>query len=290
MKMIVAAVFTVLSVFVRPLFLDACTSFAVYSEKTIYGMNFDYKPNLMQFFTISSEMQGKVFHLRPFGFGDVAGMNDKGLFSSCQGLIPEVKSPASRSNDQISTWIFHEKALSRFEQVAQAKDFLKNRQVVQAMGSSLHNFIADRFGDAMVVETGKAENQISGIHDRYHIMTNFPVYQLKGKSYEEAEGVGAERYKVAHRYIKNNLNDFDIDKGLEVLKLAQNKSGIYQTRCSMAFDPNQKTIYISLEGDFDKIWKVSLENQTIETFRGFVSFKRELIPAEGISSSELSEW
>ena len=58
----------------------------------------------------------------------------------------------------------------------------------------------------------------------------------------------------------------------------------------MAFDPNKKTIYISLEGDFDKIWKVSLGTQTIETFRGFESFKRELIPAEGLSAAELLEW
>ncbi len=138
-------------------------------------------------------------------------MNAQGLFSSCQGLIPGEKPPVSRSSDQISTWIFHEKALSRFEQVAQTKDFLKHKQVVQAIGSSLHNFIADRFGDAMVVEVGKTENQISGIQGRYQVMTNFPVYQLKGKSFEEAEGVGADRYKIVHRYIRNNLKGFDID-------------------------------------------------------------------------------
>ena len=33
--------------------------------------------------------------------------------------------------------------------------FLNNKQMVQAMGSSLHNLVADRFGDAMVVETGE---------------------------------------------------------------------------------------------------------------------------------------
>ena len=123
MKLTVVAVITVLCVFVHPLLLGACTSFAVYSEKTVYGMNFDYKPNLLQFFTISSEIQGKVFHLRPFGFGDVAGMNIKGFFSSCQGLIPEEKPPVSRSNDQISTWIFHQLALSRLNRCHRQKTF-----------------------------------------------------------------------------------------------------------------------------------------------------------------------
>ena len=290
MKQIAIAVFAFLAVSFNPSLSGACTSFAVYSKNTVYGMNFDYKPNLPQIFTISSEFQGKVFHLRPVGFGEVAGMNIKGLFASCQGLIPEEKPPATRSKNQISTWIFHKVALSRFEQVPQVKDFLNNKQVVQAVGTSMHNLVADRFGDAMVVETGETENQITGIQDRYIVVTNLPIYQLTGKSYEEAEGRGSDRYKIAHRYIRRNLKDFDIENGMEVLKLARNKSKTYPTRCSMVFDPNKKEIFICLEGNFDKIWRVSLENQTIETFHGFASFKREPIPAEGLTAADLAQW
>ena len=76
------------------------------------------------------------------------------------------KSPATRVKNQISTWIFHKLALSSFEQVPQAIDLLNNKQMVQAMGSSLHNLVADRFGDAMVVETGEIGNQITEIQDR----------------------------------------------------------------------------------------------------------------------------
>ena len=192
-KLTVVAVIAVLAGFAHPLLLSACTSFAVYSEKTIYGMNFDNTPNLLQNFTISSEIQGRVFHLRPFGFSCVAGMNIKGLFETCQGLIPEEKPPATRSKNHISIWIFQKMALSRFEKVPQAKDFLTNKKVVQAMGSSMHNLVADRFGDAMAVESGDTENQITEIQDRYIVMTSLPVHQLKGKSYEEVEGEGSER-------------------------------------------------------------------------------------------------
>jgi len=141
-----------------------------------------------------------------------------------------------------------------------------------------------------VVETGETENRITGIQDRFIVMTNFPNHQFKGKSYQEAAGVGSERYKIVHRYIRSNLKDFDIEKGMQVLKLAQNRSKIYTTRSSMVFDPNRKEIYICLEGNFDRIWKVSLEKQSIETFRGFTSFKREPIPAEGISAADLAQW
>ena len=211
MKQIAIAVFALLSISFSPSLSVACTSFAVYSNKTVYGMNFDFKPNLLQIFSISSEIQGKVFHLRPFGFGEVAGMNMQGLFASCQMLIPEENPPATRSKNQISTWIFHKMVLSRFEQVPQAKDLLNNRQMAQAIGTSLHNLVADRFGDAMVVEVGETKNQITRIQDRFIVMTNFPNYQLKGKSYEEADGYGADRFRVVHKYIRSNLKDFDID-------------------------------------------------------------------------------
>jgi penicillin V acylase-like amidase (Ntn superfamily) len=127
MKQLAIAVFSLLAISFNSSLSVACTSFAVYSNNTVYGMNFDYKPNLLQIFAISSEIQGKVFHLKPFGFGEVAGMNMQGLFASCQGLIPEEKPPAARSKDQISTWIFHKMALSRFEQVPQVKDLLNNK-------------------------------------------------------------------------------------------------------------------------------------------------------------------
>ena len=58
-------------------------------------------------------------------------------------------------------------ALSRFEQAPQAKDLLNNKQMVQAMGTSMHNLVADRFGNAIVVETDETENQITEIQDRY---------------------------------------------------------------------------------------------------------------------------
>ena len=293
MKQIVITVIILLAISIHPSLSGACTSFAVYSDKTLYGMNFDYSPDVLQKFTISSSIQGKVFQMAsraPFGFADVAGMNIKGLFASCQMLFPEGKAPAARSTNQISTAVFHQMALSRFDKLPQVENFLNKRKVVHTIGVSLHNLVADRFGDAMVVEVGETKNQITRIQDRFIVMTNFPNYQLKGKSYEEADGYGADRFRIAHKYIRSNFKDFDIEKGIEVLKLARNTSESYPTRCSMVFDPNKKEIYICLEKNVHKIWKVSLENQTIETHRGFASFKGRPIPAEGLLATELAQW
>ena len=59
---------------------------------------------------------------------------------------------------------------------------------------------------------------------------------------------------------------------------------------AMVFDPDKKEIYICLEGNFKKIWKASLENRTIETYRGFAPFRLEPIPAEGMSAADLAQW
>jgi len=48
---------------------------------------------------------------------------------------------------------------------------------------------------------------------------------------------------------------------------------LYPTRCSMVFDPNNLEIYVYLEKNFNKIFKLSLENQTIETYSGIESFR-----------------
>jgi hypothetical protein len=290
MRQITIAVFAVLLIYIVPSQSSACTSFAVYSEQTIYGMNFDYTPDMQQLFSISTGVQGKVFQFRPYGFSDMAGMNSQGLFATCHGLIPEGKPPAVRNKNHISTWMFHQMVSSRFEKVGQVEQFLQTRQVVQSIGTSMHNLVADRYGQAMVVEPGGNGHRISRIRNRYMVMSSFPYYQLIGKSYDEAEGDGADRFKIAHRYIKSNLEGFAVEKGMEVLKLARNTSGAYQTRCSMVFDPQKGEIYISLEANFDRIWKVDLKSQTIETHRGFSSSRHQSIPATGLLASELMDW
>lgn len=290
MKQITLTVFALLSISIIPSLSGACTSFAVYSNQTIYGMNFDYTADVRLIFSISTGIQGKTFQFRPYGFGDMAGMNLKGMFSTCHGLIPEGKPPAVRSKNHISTWMFHQMVLSRFERVAQAGQFLETRQVVQSIGTSMHNLVADKVGRAMVVEPGENGNRISKIGNRYIVMSGFPYHELKGKRYDAAEGDGADRFKIAHQYIRSNIEGFNIEKGMEVLKLAKNKSDTYATRCSMVFDPERGEIYISLETNFDKIWKVSLQSQIIETYRGFASSRRQSIPATGLLSSELMDW
>ena len=48
-------------------------------------------------------------------------------------------------------------------------------------------------------------------------------------------------------------------------------------------------MYLALEGNFDKIWKVSLENSTIETWKGFQTHKLLKMGISGIWEDTLAK-
>lgn len=81
--------------------------------------------------------------------------------------------------------------------------------------------------------------------------------------------MGADGYKIAYGYLRENADNFSIEKGFELLQKVINKDPGLATRCSLVFDPTHNEILLVTDGNFNKIWKVSLEESTIQTFSGF---------------------
>jgi hypothetical protein len=265
----------------------ACTSFAVYSNKTLYGMNFDY-PDTEIRFTISPNGGLKVFQME-FAQGDgwatTVGMNSAGLFSSCQMLFPESPAATSRGPDELYPWQLYSRALFKFDNVADVAEFMADKKVVHD-SVTLHDLFADIQGDAMVVEVGEKGNAITRIEHDFIVMTNFPIKDFAGQGYETVEGVGADRYKIAYENISDHMATFDVARGLDTLKKAV-ISGEFSTQASMVFDPERGEVYIVLKRDFGKIWKVSIENGTIETFSGFSKARKIELGPVGVLASDL---
>jgi len=249
----------------------ACTGFAVYSGKTLYGMNFDYPPNETRF-SIEEHDVGALF-LGSFLMGDhyasTVGMNEHGLFASDQMVFPARATVDEPAEDELFIWDAFYEGLSECESVDEVLTWIGDRRVVQYPSLQLHNLYADRSGNAMVLECGAAENVITEIEGPFLVMTNFHNGDFRGLALRDIAGVGAERYRVAHRYIEENLDGFDVDHGLEVLRRTSMATGDYRTRYSLVFDPVALEVYIALERDYDHIWKASLTERTIETYRGF---------------------
>jgi len=268
---ITATVLTVALVGVISLLGAGCTGFAVYSGQTLYGMNFDYPPNEI-LFSIEEHEAGALF-VGSFWMGEhygrTVGMNEHGLFSSDQMVSPARAMVDEPAEDELFIWNAFYDSLRECESVDEVLTWIGDRRIVQYQSLQLHNLYADPTGKAMVVECGAAENVITEIDGPFIVMTNFHNGDFVGPNLNDIAGDGAERYRVAHRYIEENLGVFDVNHGFEVLRRTSMSTGDFKTRYSLVLDPAALEIYITIERDYDHIWKVSLTERTIETHRGF---------------------
>lgn len=253
---------------------EACTSFAVYSGNVFYAMNFDFADLPMKFL-IAANGDIRTFHLafeRTLGtvsfFVNTAGMNDKGLFAACQELHPVNQHPREKEETDLYMFELYE-AISACTCVNEIEERCQERALVDMPGITLHNLFADTRGEAMVTEAGEAGTHMVKKSGDYMVMTNFPVRTMAGKNYLAARGKGEDRYIICHEYLDRHLSDFSIENGFELLSKCRNTDPQYPTACSMVFDPQKKAVYIVMARNFSRIWKLSIENQTLETWRGF---------------------
>ncbi len=275
----------------------ACTGFAVYGNQIIYGMNFDYFSIPLKFL-IESGSGMRTFHLaflydqtvnKPEVknyFAKTCGINDKGLFCSCQEIEPYTEGTGELRDNEMHIGD-HYDAVAAFPDVEQVKSHINEKRWKQSTGPSLHNLFADMKGAAIVSETDNKTNFISEIKDDFMVMSNFANYALNGKDYKEAIGVGADRYITASEYIMGNIASFSVDKGFDLLKKVAMHDSDCATLCSMIFLAQENQIYIALNRNYSKLWKVSLDPGIVETYRGHRKPARVHIGSEGLPSTEL---
>ncbi len=272
-----------------PCMIWACTSFAVYSGRTLYGMNFDYPPCELQF-SLEEHRAGCVF-IGSFWMGDhygrTVGMNDQGLFASCQMVFPAQASAEEPKADELYIWNAFYDGLQSCSRVVQVSDFIAEKRLVQYPSLGLHNLYADPEGSAMVIESGESGNVVTASDGPFMVMTNFPNGDFRGVDYREVHGDGAHRYKTAYATIEKRFDNFDVDDALDVLRQTAQSTGSFPTLYSLVFDPTAREIYIAVERDFDHIWRASLDERTIESFQGFDEPINLPMGSEGILASTL---
>jgi len=271
----------------------ACTSFAVYGSEPIYGMNFDYALFPMKIRIVTAKDGLHTFHLsfeKKLGeqrfFGDTGGMNSNGLFYACQEQHPFELNPPEPQEGNMPLYLLN-KTPEHAGTVKEIEKACANTHLIQFKGVTIHTLFADKTGRAMVVETGKKQNIFTHMTGNYIAMANFPNHTLTGKSYTEAQGFGDLRYKIICRHLEKARKDFHFDSGLTLLKKAQDQDPMLSSGCSMVFVPTTNNIYIAFHADFSRIWKVSLMEGTIETFRGFKTKIKRSLGQDGLLVSDL---
>jgi hypothetical protein len=268
-----------------------CTSFAVYSQdKIIYGMNFDADEIDLKL-KVNCYTDKNIFYFSGLLnniYRDIAGVNCDGLFICTQAVeySPGFK-PSCNGNDWFAFDILDE-ALKKTKKASEFFEILNKRVIVFPRNPlfpdfGLHTIIADKYGDAFILEEGIDTNIISQINNDFIIMTNFPNGDFQETNYDKVYGCGADRYICAHEYIDNNIHGFGINEAFEVLR----KTSQENTLCSIVFEPLKNEAYINFKIDFDKKWKISIIDKTIQSLDGFLSnnkiqFTNEEILVKGL--------
>lgn len=252
-----------------------CTSFAVYSQqKPVYGMNFDTDDIDLKL-KVNSYKDKNLFYFSGFAgnkYRDIAGFNSEGLFICTQAVDygPGFKAGCDE-NDWFAFDVFDE-ALKETKKASEFFEILNKRVIAYPRNPlypdlGLHTIIADKTGDAFILEEGSNINAVSPIYNDFIVMTNFPNGKFKETNYKEVHGIGADRYICAYEYINNNNDSFGIKEAFEVL----NKTSQENTLCTIVYEPLKNEIYISFKKDLSKKWKISLMDKTIQSLDGFLS-------------------
>lgn len=262
----------------------ACTSFAVYSDRTYYGMNFDHSIDDIRF-SIHSGTGTKVFSMDFFSNGayhPTVWMSNQGFFAACQLVYPQQDPVRRSSHDQLDMFELFSRVPFETSRVKEIRDIASEKTLI-CQYNFVHTLFADATGDAIVLETNNHDNWVTDSVENRIVMTNFFVSGLQPDSAMPVTGVGADRYVKARAQIDAHFDSFSYADGMNALQTTvQEHDSPYPTQCSLLFDPADGRVFIVAKRDFGKVWQVDISRGTIEAYSGFDSHWASTIGVNGL--------
>ena len=270
----------------------ACTSFVDYSTgEAWYGMNFDWPPEYGILFRVETDRIGNPVFTMSFVQGadtlPTVGMTADGRFSSMQVTDDPWTGPDPESGNPLIFTPFYALVYAGAS-MGDLDDMTMNDTFIQYDNPPIHVITADAGGAAMIIEVGEDGNDVLRIGDEpFLVMTNFGVSQWAGADPALIVGDGADRYRAALYMLKDSLGRMDAETGLAVLEASRSTSAEFPTRASMVFDATRGIVYIAVEGDYTKVWRLEAGTGLLEGWRGCPSAPRRILGPVGITASEL---
>ena len=268
-----------------------CTSFAVYAEKTLYGMNFDF-PDVELKFRLSNTNHQQIFFLCVEGggvFHETTGMNADGLFAASQILVAPFEINPQPGDTLVSPRDIFFQALSSASSVDEVLTILGHRRLGYRTDRKGHYLYADQHGAACVLEPSPDGNAIYRSMHTFTIMTNRPIRRDMDRAAGHMARLDLDRYQTAHKIIQERFGIFNVADAFEVLQQTQLWKGRFKTLVSMVFDPHAKEVYLALGRDFDRIWRVCMQEHVAETYSGFGRYRQDEMGEDGITVNQLLE-
>lgn len=264
--------------------VEACTGFAVYDGKTLYGMNFDFQDTDL-LFSVETVDGVKVFSMA-FKAGDefvpTVWMNSHGLFQSEQMQFPEMEKIKELKGNQYYIGDVSPK-VSTVENISAVLKFIDDKQLVNR-NVTVHHLMADMAGEAAVVEAGDTSNRVVRMDGKYMVMTNFTQADFVGKSTSEVNGAGSDRYKTACNILDSNLGKMSTEVGWDILKKTRQPG---MTQCSILMEPAERSVQFKLKDDGERVWRLDIESGIIEGVSTDGTRYQKMLGEGGILASEL---
>ena len=267
-----------------------CTSFAVYSQKPIYGLNFDF-PDVKIKVEIETVASGEVFYLCFQWNGRyhrVAGVNQAGLFAAAQILVAPFEIEPQPGDRSITPYELFSRALKAGRNIDDVLKILGNRRLAYTTLRKGHQLYADISGKTCVLEPGPESNRIYALCESNTVLTNNLFERQKVRAAANMRRLGVDRYLIAEEVIAANAADFTIANGFDLLRRTLLTRGRFTTQCSIVVDPRENTVYLSLKKDFEHLWKIDIAAHSLKPMNGELKPAIRSIPSGSLTSGKLS--
>ena len=187
-------------------------------------------------------------------------MNDQGVFAACLEEHPALPVPPTAS-----TQFVHELHGS-IVTATSAQDMehaARTRPLAQIPGVGLHVLVADRNGNSAILEATKKDAFIQSHKQTAAVMTNFPIRTLERATIDTFDGIGADRYRTACRFLENRPSGITANQAMNLLSRVTNRDPKYPTACSMVFLPDTLEIRLVAHRNFDTVHRILLKEGTL---------------------------
>lgn len=269
-----------------------CTSFADYSAEPIYGLNFDSQDHDLRFMFY----EGYGFDVLAFEFfqddqwNRMAHYNTKGLHNAGLLLYPArttvPKGPATdKEITEIGVWMYELQTIDAFrERIEKTRFYEGPVRGHEAVYGPEYGLYCEAGPDANYVQRSEPKG--------FLVLTNFEMRKFHGQPPEKYYGVGDSRYRAALSSLKvgRDAGIMNAQSAMGILQNAASDAGDFKTRCSMIFQPNDLTLTVAYDRNFDKRFVISLKDKTVARAWPGADPAPVKIGKKGVSKADLLTW
>jgi len=264
-----------------------CSSFVIYSDTVMMGMNFDYAMNPDVRFSLQRIGELRTLNVS-FSSGlfyhDFLVMNTAGVFAALQAVPPIVY----RGDHTLPTLGMDSllSMVSRWNDTERVPEIAEQYRIVSPPGFNLHILAADLHENAYIIDAGERGNELMEIEGNSLVMTNFYMRYLKSDLDLESLP-GGWRYRAINNKLASDDTVLDIHGGLEILRSAWQPGG---TVVSVLFFPQENVAFIVFPENPQKIYRLSLVTGVMASFEGFDLEHETVVGIRGINNRTLLAW